>query len=244
MMIQWGSIPTYIPQTTLFTMPPVPYAPQTSIFSYNPFAGNMPVITPVPQGISSWLNPFSGWFNFSWPNFSNFTMPTFNFSNIWNNITTTTSNLYNRAKETASSVVTTVSNLASKMVQKAKSYLGYNEKDGSYNKFTNGRHEAWCADFATYVARESGANIPHFSSVTQIYNWGKQNNKFSKAAKTGDIIIFKGKDKYGKQVSHTGIVSKVENGKVYTIEGNASNKVVERSYSLNDSRITGYVSVA
>ncbi len=250
-MIQWGNIQTYIPQTTLFTMPQIPYAPtmMPSIFQYNPFGSlssgyNMPVFTPTPQGISSFSNPFGSWFNFSWPNFSNFTIPTINFSNIWNNITSTTSNLYNSAKRTVSSVVTTVSNFASKIINGARKYLGFRESDGSYKKFTNGRTEAWCADFATYVARECGANIPHFSGVSQILSWGKQNNRFSTSAKPGDLIIFKGTNSKGKQVSHTGIVTKVENGKVYTIEGNTSDKVAERSYSLNDSRITGYVSVA
>ena len=242
-MIQWGNIPTYTQQPTLFKMPIASFTvPQTSIFQYNPFFGmtssayNLPVFTPMPQGITSWSNPFSGWFNFS--------MPTFNFGNLWNNFSTATSNFYNSARQIVSSTATKISNFASKIVEKAKSYLGYNEKDGSYKKFTNGRAEAWCADFATYVARESGANIPHFSSVSQILNWGRKNNKFSTTAKVGDIIIFKGNNKNGKQVSHTGIVTKIENGKVYTIEGNTSDKVGERSYALNDSKITGYVTIA
>ena len=32
----------------------------------------------------------------------------------------------------------------------ARRYIGYNEKDGSYLRFTNGRREAWCADFVSY----------------------------------------------------------------------------------------------
>ena len=251
-MIQWGSIPTYIAQRPLFSIPQIPYAPvqMPSIFQYNPFgtmnlpAYNVPAIAPTPQGISSWSNPFSGWFNFSWPNFSNFKMPTFNFSNTWNKIKTTTSNWYNSAKNTVSNTWSKVSNFASKIISKARQYLGFNEKDNSYKKFTNGRTEAWCADFATYVARESGANIPHFSGVSQILAWGRKNNRFSTSAKSGDLIIFKGTNSKGKQVSHTGIVTRVENGKVYTIEGNTSDKVAERSYSLRDNRITGYVSVA
>lgn len=248
-MIQWGNIPTYMPQTTLFTVPQIPFAPvrMSSIFQYNPFgtitAGyNLPAFTPTPQGISSW-NPF-GWFNFSMPNFSNYSLPSLNLSNSWEKIKNTTSNIYNSAKETGSKVITTVSNFASRIISGARKYLGFNESDNSYKKFTNGRTEAWCADFATYVARECGAHIPHFSSVSQILAWGKENGRFSATAKAGDLIIFKGTNSKGKQVSHTGIVTRVENGKVYTIEGNTSDKVAERSYSLNDSRITGYVSVA
>ena len=53
----------------------------------------------------------------------------------------------------------------------------------------------------------------------------------------GDQIFF------GSSTSnsnHTGIVEKVENAKVYTIEGNASNQVARRSYALNASNIIGY----
>ncbi len=40
--------------------------------------------------------------------------------------------------------------------------------------------------------------------------------------------------------THTGIVEKVENGTVYTIEGNTSDQVARRSYSLSDGSILGY----
>ena len=225
-MIQWGCIQNYIPQPTVFSVPKTPYVVLPSIFQY----------TPTPQGISSYSNPYGGWFNFAFPRF--------NYSNIWNNLVTWTGNLYQRVRQTASNTWTKVSNFGSKIVSGAKKYLGYNEKDGSYKKFTKGRNEKWCADFATYVARENGSNIPHFSGVSQILDWGNRNGKFSKTAKVGDLIILKGVDKKGKRVSHTGIVKEIKNGKIYTIEGNTSNKVDTRSYALNDSRITGYVTVA
>lgn len=40
--------------------------------------------------------------------------------------------------------------------------------------------------------------------------------------------------------THTGIVEKVENGTVYTIEGNTSDQVARRIYSLSDGSILGY----
>ena len=39
---------------------------------------------------------------------------------------------------------------------------------------------------------------------------------------------------------HVGIVEKVENGKVYTIEGNSRDEVRAKSYSLNYKSIYGY----
>ena len=53
----------------------------------------------------------------------------------------------------------------------------------------------------------------------------------------GDQIFF------GTSLSnstHTGLVEKVENGCVYTIEGNSSDQVCRRRYALTDSGILGY----
>ncbi len=53
----------------------------------------------------------------------------------------------------------------------------------------------------------------------------------------GDQIFF------GASVTdcdHTGIVEKVDSSKVYTIEGNTSNQVARRSYTLTNSKIVGY----
>ena len=40
--------------------------------------------------------------------------------------------------------------------------------------------------------------------------------------------------------THTGLVEKVDASKVYTIEGNTSNKCARRSYALNSAKIVGY----
>lgn len=55
--------------------------------------------------------------------------------------------------------------------------------------------------------------------------------------KPGDQIFFGNSQ---DDVSHTGIVEKVDSSKVYTIEGNTSDMVARRSYALNNSRIVGY----
>lgn len=41
-------------------------------------------------------------------------------------------------------------------------------------------------------------------------------------------------------INHTGVVEAVGGGIVYTIEGNASDRVLRRQYALGDSRIAGY----
>ena len=60
---------------------------------------------------------------------------------------------------------------------------------------------------------------------------------YTKNPKPGDQIFF------GTSLSnctHTGIVEKVDGSKVYTIEGNSSDQVARRSYTLNSSKIVGY----
>ena len=49
----------------------------------------------------------------------------------------------------------------------------------------------------------------------------------------GDQIFFGDYD-------HTGLITKVEDGKIYTIEGNASNRVEERVYNINDKFVTSF----
>lgn len=248
-MIQWGSLPIIGTGAGYYNLPVLPYAQQIQKFQYIPFgsmtasAPSIPVPAPIPQGTNTtYTHSFGSWFNFSWPSFSSFTFPsikfpTLSFTGAWSGIKNTVSKAYQSASSR-------IGNFTSRIVSNAKKYLGFRESDGSYKKFTNGSSKAWCAYYATYVARESGSNIPHFSSVSGILDWGNRNNRFSTTAKVGDLIIFKGTDKNGKKVSHTGVVTKVENGRVYTTEGNTTDRVADRSYALNDSRITGYVSVA
>ncbi len=142
----------------------------------------------------------------------------------------------------------------------AYKYKGYNESNGSYKLFTNGRKEAWCADFVSYVVKEaaqnSGKSIPSgfgSASVEELRQWGKSNNCYLQTSnssnkesliknnvKRGDVIIFKENGR-----SHTGIVAGIDsNGKIRTIEGNTSDKVAERTYSINDSSISGFIQLA
>ena len=49
----------------------------------------------------------------------------------------------------------------------------------------------------------------------------------------GDQIFFRG-------YAHTGLVEKVEGGRIHTIEGNSSNRVERRQYRTDDSQIDGF----
>lgn len=83
------------------------------------------------------------------------------------------------------------------------------------------------------------------ASCTYWMNYYKAAGRFFKDPKVGDQI-FLGE---GNTAEHTGIVEKIENGRVYTIEGNTSAKsgvvsngggVFPKSYPLNDPNILGY----
>lgn len=64
----------------------------------------------------------------------------------------------------------------------------------------------------------------------------KKAKRFYQSPAVGDQIFFKNSER----INHTGIVVNVTSTTVYTIEGNSSNKVQNRSYSLKDKSIAGY----
>ncbi len=126
----------------------------------------------------------------------------------------------------------------SRLISEAAKYIGYSEANGGAATFGGSRTRAWCALFVSYCARKCGKEF-NFPTVQQFWDWGRAHNRFHTNPKPGDVMIQK-----GAGASHTGIVEKVENGRVYTIEGNTSDKVARRSYALNDRKITGYVDIS
>ncbi len=149
--------------------------------------------------------------------------------------------------------------LGSDTIQNAIKYLGMNEADGSYKKFTNGRVEAWCADFVSYVVKETyeqnGKKLPEgfgSASVARLQSWAKENGCYTQTSdkdtssrgnfianniKTGDIIIFQ-----DNGASHTGLVESIDpDGTIHTIEGNTSNQVARRTYDPNKNTISGFI---
>lgn len=76
-------------------------------------------------------------------------------------------------------------------------------------------------------------------------NFYKNKGQFHTSPKAGDQIFFTD----GASIYHTGLVYKVDNSKVYTVEGNTSNvnyvdgnggRVCKKSYPLGASYIAGY----
>ena len=103
----------------------------------------------------------------------------------------------------------------------------------------------WCACFVSWCAGQCGyieqGLIPNTGSPEYQVAWFQQHNHWQDGSitpTTGMIIFY---DWYGKNFpDHVGIVERVENGIVYTVEGNSGDAVRQRQYPVGDSRILGY----
>lgn len=108
---------------------------------------------------------------------------------------------------------------------------------------------AWCNVFIDWIFYKAlGINratellIGWNAGCTQDWNWFKSHGQIVSSPQRGDLIFF-------RNLCHIGIVEKVENGKVYTIEGNTSNAaelitnggtVAKKVYNIGSSSIYGY----
>ena len=109
----------------------------------------------------------------------------------------------------------------------------------------------WCACFVSWCANECGyietGVIPKFAACVNGEAWFRerglwQDNSYEPRA--GDIIFFDWDDEdSGGQdgvTDHVGIVEKVENGTIYTVEGNSGDSCRQRSYPIGYYEICGY----
>ena len=107
----------------------------------------------------------------------------------------------------------------------------------------------WCACFVSWCANECGyidaGIIPKFASCTNGVDWFRERGQWAgndTQPAPGMIIFFDWDDEDGQDghSDHVGIVEKVENGRVYTIEGNSGDSCRENSYLLGYYQILGY----
>jgi len=123
--------------------------------------------------------------------------------------------------------------------------------DQKYPKWYNGKKNgfAWCDMFVDWCfltafgyekalallcqpERSTGAGCTYSAGF-----YKAKGRFYTSNPKPGDQIFF---GTSLSNCSHTGIVEKVDGSKVYTIEGNTSDQVARRSYSLKDGKIVGY----
>lgn len=112
-----------------------------------------------------------------------------------------------------------------------------------------GSRVEWCACFVSWAANECGyieaGIIPKYAGCVNGVEWFKERGLWqdnSYEPRPGDIIFFDWDDENGQDglSDHTGIVEKVENGRVYTIEGNSGDSVRQRDYPLGYYEVLGF----
>ena len=131
------------------------------------------------------------------------------------------------------------------------------ENEGGYRNFTEYNHAfgqiggtygyAWCASFISWCLAEADAADSAgglFAScslwVERLQAIGRYSTRASGyTPKTGDLIFFRSSG-VSRASDHVGLVRYVKGGRVYTVEGNSSDRVSLRDYKLTDTYIVGY----
>ena len=137
------------------------------------------------------------------------------------------------------------------IVRIAAGEIGYKESANNntkYGAWYGMNHNPWCAMFVSWCAARAKIPVtvvPKLAYVPYVYSFYKESGRYkSRGAYTprpGDIVLFGSND-------HIGIVEKVVNGSVVTIEGNTSaagnssngDGVYRRTRALSNSWIKGY----
>ena len=158
----------------------------------------------------------------------------------------------------------TETQLRQKVVGIMQGWVGKKESDGSHKSIIdiyNGHKplargyavkytDAWCATCVSAAAISAGLTdiIPTECGCGEMIklfsNLGEWQESDAYIPAPGDVIFYDwddsgvGDNKGG--ADHVGIVEKVENGIVYTIEGNSGDKVCENQYSIGNKEILGY----
>ena len=142
---------------------------------------------------------------------------------------------------------------SSELVNLALSQLG-NEGGEKYWRWAglDTRCE-WCALFVSWCAEQTGlmgsGQIPYFSFVSDGVDWFKDKGRWIDGADVNSsnydkkiypgMIIFFDWEPDGKP-NHVGIVTKVSDGYIYTVEGNKGDAVAEGAYSADSIYVFGF----
>ena len=152
----------------------------------------------------------------------------------------------------------TVEQAKAKLCAWAQAQVGYREGENNWNKYANMaavqrlyggsiQNAPWCdlftdAGFTSVFGLEIGAamtyqTVGNGSALCRTSAaYFREHGAFVKRPEPGDVIFFF----VGGEINHQGIVVRVDGGSVFTVEGNSSDMVAERCYSVSDGRIAGY----
>lgn len=142
-----------------------------------------------------------------------------------------------------------------RVVNLAKAEVGYHEGANNYNKYAADpmitqlygwslQNQPWCCLFVNWLFLTAfgfyqGKSMTYGGSpgCAVQASFYQKNGAYYPAynAQVGDQIFFI----RNGGINHTGIVVEVDGSTINTIEGNASDSVAERTYSIGDSQISG-----
>ena len=136
------------------------------------------------------------------------------------------------------------------IVQVAMSQIGNVGGRPYWSWYGFGSRVEWCCCFVSWCADQCGyldaGVIPRFSVCDAGSNWFKARGQWLDGSETpspGMIIFFDWNYPHAGQdgdPDHVGIVSRVEDGRVYTVEGNSGDACMENSYAVGYYEIYGY----
>lgn len=152
----------------------------------------------------------------------------------------------------------TIEQAKAKLIAWVCSQIGVREGANNFNRYAamenvkrlyggSIQNEPWCdvftdAAFVTVFGLKIGAamtyqTIGNGSALCRdSAQYFKEHGAFTRTPEPGDVVFFY----VGGEINHQGIVIRVVGGSVITVEGNSSDMVAERCYSIGDAKIAGY----
>jgi len=133
--------------------------------------------------------------------------------------------------------------VAGRIVSEARKHLGFHEGPNNENPFSayfGVLNVPWCAYFVSYVHTQAGIQL-NIGSCDVLLDYVIERDRFLTAnPRPGDIIIFDWTLGDHDPAEHVGIVESATSQTVTTIEGNSSDGVNRRDYSISSANIVGY----
>ena len=133
------------------------------------------------------------------------------------------------------------------LVAVALSQVGQVGGEPYWSWYGFGSRVEWCACFVSWCAGQCGlledGVIPKFAGVGTGVQWFQSSGQWLDGSATpepGMIIFFRWYGSDSLIADHVGIVERVEDGHIYTIEGNSNNMVRQNNYPVGYGEIKGY----
>lgn len=137
------------------------------------------------------------------------------------------------------------------LVAVALSQVGQVGGEPCWSWYGFGSRVEWCACFVSWCADQCGlldsGAVPKFAGVGTGVQWFQSRGQWLDGSATpepGMVIFFQWYGSDSLIADHVGIVERVEDGRIYTIEGNSDNMVRQNSYPVGYGEIKGYGAVA